>query len=205
MQPTTIELEGDPGRSEPESSTMDPAKKPADVPPAWTPARRVLFRFVFAYLMLYIFPFLVDWGPGEAYVKFWEDLVPRVGRRVFHAEATVHPTGSGDTAFDYVGVFCLAVLATAATAAWTLLDRKRAAYPTLARWLRVYVRFYLASAMFTYGASKVIKTQFPNPTLDRLLQPFGDASPMGLLWTFMGASAAYNIFSAPASCSAACC
>ncbi len=48
--------------------------------------------------------------------------------------------------------------------------------------------------MINYGAVKVIKAQFPNPTLDRLLQPFGDASPMGLLWTFMGASESYNIF-----------
>ena len=48
--------------------------------------------------------------------------------------------------------------------------------------------------MITYGSVKVIKSQFPNPTLDRLLQPFGDASPMGLLWTFMGASESYNIF-----------
>ena|GEM_PF-5392919 len=37
----------------------------------------------------------------------------------------------------------------------------------------------------------------PSPTLDRLVQPFGDASPMGLVWTFMGASTAYPIFAAP--------
>ncbi|MFY9224894.1 MAG: hypothetical protein WAQ98_19635, partial [Blastocatellia bacterium] len=30
--------------------------------------------------------------------------------------------------------------------------------------------------------------------LDRLIQPFGDASPMGLAWTFMGASYSYNFF-----------
>jgi hypothetical protein len=48
--------------------------------------------------------------------------------------------------------------------------------------------------MITYGAVKVIKSQFPNPSLDRLIQPFGEASPMGLLWTFMGASQSYNVF-----------
>src|SRR5437899_11151387 len=36
--------------------------------------------------------------------------------------------------------------------------------------------------------------QFPPPALDRLVQPFGDASPMGLAWTFVGASPAYEIF-----------
>jgi hypothetical protein len=194
MQPPTIELERDSGRREPESSTVDPAKDRPDAQPAWSPASRVLFRFLFAYLVLYIFPFPVDRGPTEADLNFWKDLVPSVGRQVFHVEATVHPTGSGDTAFDYVRVFCIAVLATVAATIWTLSDRKRATYPTLHRWLRVYVRFYLASVMILYGSTKVIKSQFPNPTLDRLLQPFGDASPMGLLWTFMGASMSYNIF-----------
>jgi hypothetical protein len=31
-------------------------------------------------------------------------------------------------------------------------------------------------------------------SLARLLQPYGDSSPMGLLWTFMGASKTYNVF-----------
>jgi hypothetical protein len=48
--------------------------------------------------------------------------------------------------------------------------------------------------MFAYGTVKVIKAQFPDPGLDRLLEPFGQASPMGLLWTFMGASQPYNMF-----------
>jgi hypothetical protein len=41
---------------------------------------------------------------------------------------------------------------------------------------------------------KVIQSQFPPPNLARLVEPYGDSSPMGLLWTFMGASHAYNIF-----------
>jgi hypothetical protein len=173
---------------------MDPATDRPDAQPAWSPATRVLFRFVFAYLVLYILPFPVDSGPTRAYARFWNDLVPRVGRQVFHVEATAHPTGSGDPAYDYVRVFCFAVIAAATAAVWTVLDRKRTAYPTLHRWLSIYVRFYLASVMIGYGSVKVIKSQFPDPTLDRLLQPFGDASPMGPLWTFMGASMSYNIF-----------
>lgn len=48
--------------------------------------------------------------------------------------------------------------------------------------------------LIKYGAVKLIPVQFPPPDLHRLLEPFGDASPMGLLWTFMGASTAYNVF-----------
>lgn len=48
--------------------------------------------------------------------------------------------------------------------------------------------------MIGYGAFKVISSQFPPPTLDRLMQSYGDSSPMGLLWTFMGVSEAYTMF-----------
>jgi hypothetical protein len=37
-------------------------------------------------------------------------------------------------------------------------------------------------------------SQFGPPTLDRLMQTYGESSPMGLLWTFMGASEPYTIF-----------
>ena len=47
--------------------------------------------------------------------------------------------------------------------------------------------------MISYGVVKIIAA-VPQPELDRLIQPFGDASPMGLLWTFMGASESYNLF-----------
>jgi hypothetical protein len=194
MQTTAIELERDSGRGEPEFSTMDPATGPPDIRPVWTHAQRVLFRFLCAYFVLYIFPFPVDGDPNGAYANLWDAIVTRVGRQVFHVEITVRPNGSGDTTFNYVQVFCYAVLAAAATAVWTLLDRGRTGYPRLALWLRVYVRFYLASIMISYGSVKVIQSQFPAPPLDRLIQPFGDASPMGLLWTFMGTSQSYNVF-----------
>ncbi len=199
MQPPTIDLERGDAPHTPDFSTADPAKEPLEERPAWSPAQRILFRFVFAYLVLYIFPFPLDQIPyleiaSTEYEKLWHWIVPRVGRQVFHVEITVRPNGSGDTTYNYVQVYCYAVMAAAVAAAWSLLDRRRTDYTGLYRGLRVYVRFYLAAVMVLYGSAKVIKAQFPNPPLDRLLQPFGDASPMGLLWTFMGASESYNIF-----------
>jgi uncharacterized membrane protein YphA (DoxX/SURF4 family) len=107
---------------------------------------------------------------------------------------TVFPNGSGDTTYNYVQVFCYFVIAAAVTLVWSLLDRRRRNYARLYEWLRVYVRFVLAVAMIGYGAFKVVPSQFPEPSFDRLMQPYGDSSPMGLLWTFMGASMAYNVF-----------
>lgn len=86
------------------------------------------------------------------------------------------------------------LIALGVTLAWTLLDRRRLAYERLDLWLRVYVRFCLAVIMFGYGFAKIIPTQMPAPQLERLVQPFGDFSPMGLLWTFMGYSSVYQIF-----------
>lgn len=167
--------------------------------PRWGLAKKILFRFAFAYLVLYNLPFplhyipyvdeLVQWYPG-----IWDFVVPAVAEQAFGADASVEPNGSGDTTYNYVQVFCFLVLALFATAIWTFLDRRRAHYARLHDWLHVYVRFALSLTMIGYGAVKVIPTQFPSPSLDRLIQPFGDASPMGILWTFMGASAAYTIF-----------
>jgi hypothetical protein len=161
--------------------------------------RRAVFRFVFVYLILYNLPFPLPYLPygaqaAEPYRRFWNAAVPWVGRHVFGVEITVLPNGSGDTTYNYVQVFCFFALAAAASVVWSLLARGQGGYPRLHAGLRVYVRFALAAAMILYGSVKVIKSQFPDPPLDRLLQPFGDASPMGLLWTFMGASEGYNLF-----------
>lgn len=52
----------------------------------------------------------------------------------------------------------------------------------------------LGTIMIYYGMSKVIKLQFPAPYLSRLLSRYGESTPMGLLWTCMGASKSYTIF-----------
>ena len=173
---------------------------PVETSPRWGFARRLLFRFVFCYLVLYNLPFPLSFIPkideivGTPYNAFWDFIVSAVGQQVFDLDITVQPNGSGDTTWNWVQVFCMLVLALAATAIWTFLDRRRAHYVRLDDWLRVYVRFSLAVTMLLYGAVKVIPSQFPAPSLDRLVEPFGQASPMGILWTFMGASAAYTIF-----------
>jgi hypothetical protein len=187
-----------------ESPTLAPPVDAAPSAPIWSPARRILFRFAFAYLVLYNFPYPLDYIPyaGEMlsalYRKPLTALAHWAGTHLFHADTSILPNGSGDTTYSYVQVFCLLVIALAVTAVWTVLDRKRLHYTRLHEGLRIYVRFALGAAMIEYGAVKVIKSQFPDPPLDRLLQPYGDASPMGLVWTFMGASWGYNIFTGAA-------
>jgi uncharacterized membrane protein YphA (DoxX/SURF4 family) len=103
-------------------------------------------------------------------------------------------SGSGDKRFDWVQVICMLTLALVATAVWSLLDRRRGDYVRLHGWFRLFVRFALGSTMVSYGLSKAIPLQMPAPQLTRLLEPFGNFSPMGVLWYSVGASRPYEIF-----------
>lgn len=165
----------------------------------WRPFTRTAFRFAFVYLLLYNLPFPLNVFPyvdkvGAFYDSFWTWLVPHLGRVALHREISTVNNGSGDRTYDFVLVGCLLLIALVITVVWTILDRKRPAYPRLYQWLNLYVRFALGATMISYGAFKVIVSQFPAPTLDRLMQSYGDSSPMGLLWTFMGASEPYTMF-----------
>ena len=165
--------------------------------PAPGPVKRFVLRFTFVYLVLYLLPFLLSvlFKPvGEAYEGLWFSFVPWIGKQAFQLDIVVRETGSGDTAYDYMRILCSLVLALVAGLAWTFLDRKRSNDARIDEWLRVYVRFSLATAMIVYGAHKVFSAQFGTPGLDRLLGTFGNASPMGLLWTFMGFSRVYTLF-----------
>ena len=167
----------------------------------WSVYELIGFRFSFVYLILYIiiqnngaFPF---WGylmqyPTELLHKF----IPWVGKNVLNLsyEITTFTNGSGDTTYDYVIVFVIFVLAIFIAAIWSLLDRNRVNYSKWYYWLTVAVRFYLGLMLINYGLVKVIKLQFPEPSFYRLIEPYGDSSPMGLAWTFLGFSKGYNLF-----------
>lgn len=167
--------------------------------PRWHPFTRTAFRFAFIYLLLYALPFPLTAFPyvdkaAEWYNSFWTWIVPRLAQAALNRDVPTVFNGSGDRTYDYLLVALLLLISLVAAVIWTIVDRKRLSYPTLYRWLNVYVRFYLGTVMIGYGAFKVISSQFGPPSLDRLMQTFGESSPMGLLWTFMGASEPYTIF-----------
>jgi hypothetical protein len=190
-----------------ESSDPQSQKAPAasPTPAPWGLVRRFLFRFLFVYLILVVFPFPL-WQlitlqhhvlPGTAdmwefmgkYTEFWDAVVPWVGEHVFQVEVVIlRPNGSGDTTYDYILTFCYAAVAALAALVWSLVARRWRSHPRLQLWLTVYISFYLAANMITYGAMKFIKVQMPEPSLFLLLRPYGETSPMGVLWRFMGHS-----------------
>jgi hypothetical protein len=190
-----------PGPSVPDASMPTGVSTPPPVSTEvrWSPALRIAFRWAFVYWVLYNLTALIEVVPGlssvtEQYDALWESFVPWVGKRLLGLTITEFPMGSGDTTFNYVQLLLYAVITAGVTLVWSVVDRRRSEYVTLYAGLRVFVRYVLLTAMLSYGLSKVFKTQFPFPTLDRLMTPMGEASPMGLVWRFMGYSPGYNVF-----------
>lgn len=167
----------------------------------WPLALRVGFRFAAVWLLL-----VINVGPftelpllnvlGQLWTDAWAPVLRWVGDHVLHtaAPAVEHPNGAGDKTVFWVFQFCALVLATVAAVVWSVVDRRRPDYRVAHDRLRIYVRYALGLTMLGYGAFKVIKLQFPDPQLAALVQPYGDFSPMAVLWRFMGHSAGYNLF-----------
>ncbi len=149
-------------------------------------SRSALFGFRF--LVVYFGAYCLDLIPP------WTPLVQWTATHIFHTSAATLPNHSGDTTWNYVQVFCIAVLALAAAILWTAFARGQPDSARVRIAFRLWLRFWLASAMLTYGLLKVFPLQFPAPSPELLEMTFGQASPMGLLWRFMGQSAAYTMF-----------
>lgn len=182
--------------------TVDEPPAPPPVrQPGWRLLTRIAFRFAFVWFVLYNLPFPLGQIPftgavANLWQRLWNAIVPWVGSQVLRLPEpiTILPAGSGDTTWNYVQLLCFAIIAAVATLVWSVLDRRRVAYPRLHDWLRVYLRFPLGVTMISYGAFKVIKSQFPFPALASLAVPYGESSPMGLLWRMMGYSTAFSVF-----------
>ena len=164
----------------------------------WNSGKRITFRFLFIYFILYTFPFPISvfsFGEDFNFAGLWNPLVVWTGKHILKLpnEITVLPNGSGDTTWNYVQVFLFVILSAVGTLIWSIADRKQQ-YDKLLFWIIVLLRYYLAVVLIGYGFAKIIKTQFPFPFTNRLFQTYGESSPMGLLWTFMGYSVAYNFF-----------
>lgn len=153
----------------------------------WSSASKIFFRLIFLYCMGYIFLMFAS-RLFTPVLKWIGGIVGAQGRLEFFS------TGSGDTTMAYMTLILLTSCTFMGSIVWSILDRKRPSYNQLFYWFIVILRMFLVFFMFTYGFVKIFKSQFPGPSLHRLLQPLGEMSPMGLAWTYMGHSAGFNLF-----------
>ena len=130
-------------------------------------------------------PGVRDWRPGLVCVR----RHARLPRRPI----TLQFSGSGDKLIDWVQAGTLLLIALITTAVWSLISR-RESHPLAYSRFRLLMRFALGATMVRYGLGKVIPMQMPTVFLSRLVEPFGNFSPMGVLWTSIGSSPAYESF-----------
>lgn len=172
-----------------------------DITNKWTFLEKLVFRLSFTLLVLFMFFFNNGTLPLLAIIGGFVDqvlyqFIPWLAKDFFHLndDISIEMNGSGDTTYHYVMLFCVGMLAIFSTLIWSLIDRKRLNYQRLYYWLTVCVRFYVGLMLINYGLVKVVQLQFPSPNFGRLLTTYGESSPMGLAWTFLGFSKGYNMF-----------
>lgn len=175
----------------------------------WSFSKRLCILFITVYCFFLFFDFTSSdeifpsfvYKIMKPYASFWDWLVRWTGQHLLNLPPiTVKPNGSGDTTYNYVMQLLWVVVALLIALPWAWLDRKRPGYNQLYRWLRIGIRYYFAFTLFSYGFIKIIKLQFPFPSLYKLAEPFGNSSPMGLAWSFIGYSTGFNWFIGGAEC-----
>ncbi|HET9624610.1 MAG TPA: hypothetical protein VFP84_24755 [Kofleriaceae bacterium] len=195
---------------DPEAPThheVPPDGEPALAPITHAPIARAalrgwLFRVGFVYWIVYAgtlvlssFDLPVLRLGNDALSWLLRTLDLWVGHHVLGlTEIAVDPTGSGDRMIDWIELAITLGLALVIGSVWAGLDRRRAHDARLRAVLRVVVRYGLGFSLLYYGVSKIVGFQFQPPSDGQLLKTWGESSPMNVLWTFIGASPAYQMF-----------
>ena len=170
----------------------------------WSVAALVAFRFGTCYfgafglvVVIGLIPVILagvgidgPWSAIRGLIHVVRPPIAWVGTHLLglHVEST--QVGS-DSAFQWSALYCIAVLSLVGTLIWTVLDRRQR-YDRLQTWVWTVLRLMLAAAMFYFGMAKLIPTQMPF-VLNRLVEPYGNFSPAGVLWAQVGISPAYQM------------
>ena len=173
-------------------------------PRRWSAATLIAFRFGTCYfgsfglaLVIGLIPVILagmgvdgPWMSLRGLLHAVRPPIAWVGTHVLGLHVDSTQVGS-DSAFQWSALYCIAVVATLATVIWTVFDRRQR-YDRLQVWVWTGLRLMLAAAMFYFGMAKVIPTQMPF-VLNRLVEPYGNFSPTGVLWAQVGISQPYQI------------
>ena len=167
----------------------------------WTYITKFIQLFILTYLFFYMFPFPLNDIPliGDLlayYVKAKDFVTLWFGQNVLRLETLekIKMTGSGDTTFDYVKVLTTAVISILISTGIFIFTFRRSNYDKLHDYITTYARYYVGLYLISYGVSKLDNGQFSFPNLITMEQTYGNSSPMGLLWNFMGYSKPYTMF-----------
>ncbi len=111
---------------------------------------------------------------------------------------TIPFSGLADTRLRWMLCLGFAVLAGVVAAVSAALGWGSAQDGEIDAWLRLLLRFALAVVMIGSGIERLIPVQMPPPGPFDLLRRLGELNAMRLLWTFLGASRAFQSFTGAA-------
>ena len=195
------------------SGIATPAESPVSAAPPsapWSPAVRLGFRIAFLYFfcftilgangtLLQAFPVVGGWIQGKLNWPF-NHLSEFTGRHLFHLTGLAahwHHSESGDSTMNWIQSGLFLTFALAGGILWTFIaalrNSPRTEYRTLHAWLRFLLRLTCGMFMIGYGLAKVFPLQMPPPSVAVLNEPFGNLSPMTLLWNLIGLNPVYEI------------
>lgn len=112
------------------------------------------------------------------------------------SETLVPPNGSGDGTFGYIANFSMFVVAVLIAGGLCFVRRRPVRYEALVDLMRTFLRFVLVFYLLSYGLAKtaIPPNQFAMLGDAQLNRTWGDTAPMGVVWSFIGASESYRIF-----------
>ncbi len=158
----------------------------------WAWFNKFLLRFGVLFFGIYLisgFSLIIT----EAAYSFY----PWVGAVILKLQKPItdFPSGSGDTTYNYVELLVCFVLALMSAIIWSLFNKNEKHYDTFLHWFLIVLRYFLVYQLLGYGYAKLFYLQFGQPNLMRLLEPYGQSTPMGIAWTFIGLSKPYTVIS----------
>ena len=144
----------------------------------WTFLEKLVFRFSFSLLILFMFFFNNGTLPflsiiGRYIDSLLHQFIPWLAKS-WHLsdEVSTKMNGSGDTTYHYMMLLCIGLIVPIVVLIWSFVDRKNKNYQRLYYWLTVCVRFYVGLMLISYGLVKVVQLQFPPPAFGRLLTTY---------------------------------
>lgn len=179
----------------------------AESVPQWTSLQKLGFRLLFTVgggmlavtggvvLLVTVFGGVVGFDEGHYPCERLLWILAQIGSYLTRGRSVEITRSAGG---DMLWMWCFQLgwiaVALPITALWTVMDRRRPNYRSLAASLLVFARFGLALVMIFYGWGKVIPVQMGYmPLPEHQLQLTGDTSLFNTLWGFVGASEAYSV------------
>lgn len=160
--------------------------------------KQIVLHFVFIYFSLFIVNDVFNRIVTTLNIpnSYYNDFLSWLADNVFNIALVSSNSlkGNIDSSQHFITLFCCFALAILFSIIWTFLNIDNEKNNTIYYWLKLLFRFYLGIILVNYGLVKLFYLQFPEPSLSRLVKTFGNSSPMGLAWTFLGYSKGYNIF-----------